>query len=111
MGKYGIQHTKNLISLGKIGVIAILQDVQRNGFQFSDLAAPMKSPTFLQHYSEAIKHLEDVVLEVGELEFMEKVELAKHFYDCGKDISTDLKLAVAAIKNRKKTLTGATANA
>lgn len=109
MGKYGLTHTKKAISTAKIGVIAILQEVAKDGFQFSDFTAPLKSPIFLKHYQETVGRLEDVILECSDLDFMEKVELGKHLYDCGKDISTDLKLAVKAIKGRKNIVDGAVA--
>lgn len=95
-GKHGVKSVKNLMSLGKLGVISILQAASKDGFQASDLLAPLGSQTFLQSLGHAIDDFAGVLPELGELDMWEGIELGQHAYACWMDIKTELDLAIAS---------------
>lgn len=80
MGQYGIKETCEVLNLvAEIGV-AIIKEVKKDGFQPQDLGAFLKSPEVDALIAPALDKIEQVPLEMGELGFLDGVQLAKFVY-------------------------------
>ena len=100
-GKHGVQSIKNVMSLGKLGAISIIQAIAKDGFQAKDIVAPLSSPTFMAAAEHAVADFAMVLPEWNDLDMWDGVELGKHAYVCWLDIKTELKAASSVMKIKK----------
>lgn len=99
-GKHGVSSIKNVMSLGKLGAITIIQAIKKDGFQARDVVAPLGSPTFQTALASAIDDFALVLPEWGDLDMWDGVEIGKHAYSCWLDIKTELNVASMEMKVR-----------
>ena len=85
-GKYGVKETKDVATLGKVVTVAILKEAAKDGFQWGDLGAFLKSPDFEKAVAEAVVGIEVVPSEMAELGVLDSVELGKHVYGCTMEV-------------------------
>lgn len=97
-GKHGVKSTKKLMSVAKLGAISILQQIAKDGWQATDLLAPVKSPTFVSALQDAAEDFVSALPEVMELDFWDGIELSKHGWAIWDDLKTEWKLAAEKIK-------------
>lgn len=101
-GKYGVVSIKNLMTTGKIAAIAVLQAVAKDGFQVSDLLAPLSSPTFQGRVETAVLDFRNVIPEISELDVWDGLEIGKHAWACWADLKTEFELAQGKLVEQKK---------
>lgn len=94
----GVQNIKNLGSLLKLGVIAVVQAVARDGFQPTDLFAPLSSAEFNERLKPVIAGYKEIIHEIADISFGEGVELVQGALSGLKDVYTEVKVASAAMK-------------
>lgn len=97
-GTFGVVSIKNLMTTGKIAAIAVLQAVAKDGFQASDLLAPISSPSFVARLETTLVDIRNVIPELSELDFSDGLEIGKHAWGCWADLKTELALAQATMK-------------
>ena len=97
-GKLGVQNVKDLMSLAKVGAISVLQAVSKDGFQTSDLLAPLGSSTFQAMAADSLSKFQQVIPELADLDVWDGVEIGKHAFVCWNDIKTELALATIKMK-------------
>lgn len=101
-GKYGVEASKKLLTVSKLGMISIIQGVAEDGFQPKDLVAFLKSETFLKQAADFADEAHLVLSEIGELDFLDGAALGYHAGKCADDLWTELKIAAKKIKERKE---------
>jgi hypothetical protein len=94
----GVENIKKVGTLLKLGVIAILQEVAKDGFQATDILAPLKSKTFNDALQPVLLGYKDVLSEAADLGPLEIFGLAQSAYSSWGDIKTELDLALAKTK-------------
>lgn len=87
----GIKETKEVVTLAKVVTVLILQEAQKNGFQWGDLGAFLKSDEFAQTAIKAAEGIEKVGKELVDLDFIETIELSRHVYLASMEIIDQLK--------------------
>lgn len=100
-GKLGVTSIKNVMSLGKLGAISIIQAIKKDGFQAKDVIAPITSPTFQNALAAAIDDFAMVLPEWNDLDFWDGLEIGKHAIACWSDIRTELSIASSELKLKK----------
>lgn len=96
--------TDNIKAVGKVvklGTIAILQAVAKDGFQASDLFAPLSSGEFNKALEPVVSGYKEILTEASDLGPMELFGLAQSAYAGWGDVKTELDLALAKIKKAK----------
>lgn len=76
-GEFGIQNIKDVQKLSKLVTIAILKKVVADGFQASDLLAPLAEPEFKATLAEAVKDITLVPSEAKDIDLAEGMELGQ----------------------------------
>lgn len=99
-GLYGVNSIKNIMSMGKIGVISVIQAAAKDGFQARDVLAPLSSQTFLDAAARTVDDFASVLPEWNELDVWDGIELGKHAYACWVDIKTELSHASSAARRK-----------
>lgn len=99
-GKLGTEAIRLQMSTGKLAVISFLQAVSKDGFQGSDLLAPLNSPTFQAAVVSSVDNFVKAVQETKELDFGDNAAIVNHAWNCGKDIWTEAKIALKTIQAR-----------
>lgn len=97
----GVSNIMAVGKLAKLGAISILQGVAKDGFQASDLLAPLNSSTFNAALQPVIANYKEVLKEAADLGPMEIFSLAQGAYSGWSDIKTELDLALAKIESMK----------
>ena len=93
-GQHGTQNTEDFLTLAKIVAVAILKEVQKDGWQPSDLGAFLKSPDFEAALVPAVKDAHLVPQELSELDLFDGLKLAKFAYGVMDDILDEIKSTV-----------------
>jgi hypothetical protein len=101
-GKFGVSSIKNLMTTGKIAAISVIQAVAKDGFQASDLLAPLSSPSFQARLESAIIDFRGVIPEISELDVWDGLDIGKHAWACWADLKTEFELAQAKLVDQKK---------
>lgn len=101
-GSLGVSSIKQLMTTGKLGTISFLQAISTNGFQFGDILAPLNSELFRQSLEQSSRQFHVAMQEGAELDWLDKIDVSKHAFDCAKDIATEGKLAIKKIKEQVK---------
>lgn len=94
----------NIMAIGKLakhGAIAILQAVAKDGFQGTDLFAPLNSQQFQAALQPVIANYKEVLKELADLGPMEILSLGQAAYVGWMDIKTELDLALAKVNALK----------
>lgn len=94
-GKHGTKNVKDCLYLGKVVTLCILREVKKDGFQYKDLGAFLKSAEFEAAVAEAVKDVDQVVPELTELDFFDGLDLGKYVYSSVNDILDELKALAA----------------
>lgn len=97
----GVENIKNVGSLVKLGAIAICQGISKDGFQGTDLFAPLKSNLFMNAATPVIANWEKVLEEAADLGPLEILGLAQGMYLGYLDVQTEAKLALKKINDLK----------
>ncbi len=100
-GKLGVSSIKNVMSLGKLGAISVIQAIKKDGFQARDIVAPIASSTFQTALAHAVDDFALVLPEWNDLDIWDGVELGKHAYACWLDIKTELSVAATEMKMKR----------
>lgn len=94
----GTKNIEELLSLGKVVTISILQAVSKDGFQLSDLGAFLKSDEFEKAVGPAIQGLDLALQEASDIDLIEGLKLARLGYAMVDEIITEAKLASKKLK-------------
>lgn len=103
-GKHGVQALTQLINTVKVGSIAILQQVQKDGFQGGDILAPMESQVFQTEFKKAKSEFTKCLPELLELDGGDFWDLGMVFYGVYKDMRTEWKPAFQKVAEQRKAL-------
>jgi hypothetical protein len=76
----GIKNIKEVLVLIKVILLSILKEVSKDGFQWEDLTAFLKSPDFEVALKPAIDDIQKVGAEALDVDFFEGVSLGKQIY-------------------------------
>lgn len=97
----GVQNIKALGSMLKLGSIAIVQAVGKDGFQPTDLLAPIQSAEFNASIKPVLAGYKDLMHEISDLKFDETVDLVISLARGLKDVYTEVKVASDKIKEQE----------
>jgi len=90
----GIKNIKEVLTLIKVICICILKEVVKDGFQWQDLGAFLKSPEFEAALKPAVEDIQKVPAEAMDLDFFEGISLGKKIYTDIMEILDVLKTVV-----------------
>lgn len=92
----GVKETKDIVTLGKVVTVHLVQQICKDGFQWSDIGQMLQSPELAAAVQEAVDGFEKVPGEVSDIGLLDGLELGKHFYTCGMEVVAALKDCKAA---------------
>lgn len=90
-GKYGVENTKEVLTLAKVVAVEIVKQVKKDGFQVTDLGAFLKSPEFEAALGPALQDIQLVPAEMGELGVIDGVALGRFAYDVVQAVMDELR--------------------
>lgn len=90
-GKYGVKNIGDFLVLGKVVVVEMIKAAKKDGFQFTDVFAVLKSPELEGAVSEALKDMDLVPAEARELDVFDGLALGKLAYDMVQDVLAEVK--------------------
>ena len=90
-GKFGVQHTQEVLTLAKVVALAVVKEVKKDGFQLLDLAAFLKSEAFEAALAPALEGIENVPQEMTEVDLFDGIKLGRFTYDVVQEVMEELK--------------------
>lgn len=79
-GVYSVVNSKELVTLAKVVTVFLATESKKDGFQLTDVAKLLQSPEFLTAVGPALHDVEKVPSEMGEVDFVDGLELGRHTY-------------------------------
>ncbi len=101
-GKLGVEAIEGCITVIKLAAISVLQSTQKDGFQYSDLFAPLQSATFQIELEKAKTRIVEILPEIEDVDFFDGFELGRFLVAAIADVKTELTPALVALKKFKK---------
>lgn len=100
-GKYGTENVKQVITTVKLASISMIQKLPEAGLSVKTLIAPIASPTFIEQLEKNAASFVAFLPELSELDMTDKIQLAKHSYDCWCDVKLEWGEAMKKIRMQK----------
>lgn len=100
-GQHGIDNIKSVMTIGKLGVISMIQKLPTDGVTIKALTAPLQSEIFLTTLEKQGDSLLKFLPELSELDMVEKMKIGKHGFDCWCDIKLEWSEAMKKIRMKK----------
>ncbi len=100
-GKFGTDNVKQVITTVKLASISMIQKLPDGGVSAKTLIAPMSSPTFLTQLENNADSFLKFLPELAELDLTDKIQIAKHSYDCWCDVKLEWSEAMKKIRMKK----------
>ncbi len=90
-GTYGVENTKEVLTLAKVVALAVVKEAKKDGFQIADLGAFLKSPEFEAALVPALADIQLVPQEMGELGLIDGVALGRAAYEMVQEVMEALR--------------------
>jgi hypothetical protein len=86
-----VKETKDVLNVIRVIAIAVIEEIRRDGYQWTDLGAFLGSPEFESAVTDAASGIEQVPLELATMGFLDTIEIGRATYDVVHDILKSLK--------------------